>query len=260
MKNYSVLTALPLSFFSKPLYRDIGRNWRGIGFLYLLLLAAITWTPYTYFANQAAAHIANDVTPAIIAQLPNMQIVKGKLSTEKQQPYFIKDIETNQVFAIIDTTGRYTSLDNSPARLLVTADKFMYKADNNKLTIHSLSNVKEDYRIDRVKLSQQVDNFKRYFAPLFFALGLLVFFVISIGQALLCSITGIIFANNKKLALPYSAILRLAAVALTPVAIFAMVLDMLHITFPLQGLVKIALAIGYVYFAINANSESNQEV
>ncbi|MGH9874005.1 MAG: hypothetical protein ACRD9S_16260 [Pyrinomonadaceae bacterium] len=34
-----------LSFYSKSLYRDVGKNWRGTGLLYLLFLLVLVWIP-----------------------------------------------------------------------------------------------------------------------------------------------------------------------------------------------------------------------
>ena len=47
MKRYSIFHPLVLSFFSKSLYRDVGKNWRGTGLLYLLLIIALLWIPST---------------------------------------------------------------------------------------------------------------------------------------------------------------------------------------------------------------------
>ena len=38
MKRYSIFHPLILSFFSKSLYRDVGKHWRGTGLLYLLVV------------------------------------------------------------------------------------------------------------------------------------------------------------------------------------------------------------------------------
>lgn len=45
MKNYSVFHPLYLSFFSKSLYQDVAKNWKGTGLAYLLLLLALAWVP-----------------------------------------------------------------------------------------------------------------------------------------------------------------------------------------------------------------------
>ena len=45
MRRFSGLHALVLSFFSPALYRDVALQWRGIGVLYLLLVATICAIP-----------------------------------------------------------------------------------------------------------------------------------------------------------------------------------------------------------------------
>ena len=39
-----------------------------------------------------------------VVQLPTITIFHGELSIDEEEPYFIKDPETGEVFAIIDTT------------------------------------------------------------------------------------------------------------------------------------------------------------
>src|SRR5262249_57870727 len=39
--SHAILRAIPASFFSRDLYRDVARVWRGVGIAYLLLLTAL---------------------------------------------------------------------------------------------------------------------------------------------------------------------------------------------------------------------------
>jgi hypothetical protein len=41
MRRYSIFHPLVLAFYSKPLYQDVGRRWKGTGLGYLLLLLAV---------------------------------------------------------------------------------------------------------------------------------------------------------------------------------------------------------------------------
>ena len=41
MKQYNILQAIVMSFYSKNLYRDVAKNWGGKAFLYLFLFLKI---------------------------------------------------------------------------------------------------------------------------------------------------------------------------------------------------------------------------
>ena len=53
MKQFGLLRAIWLSFYSPELYRDVARNWRGFGLLYLTVLLALSWlpTPVQWFSG-----------------------------------------------------------------------------------------------------------------------------------------------------------------------------------------------------------------
>lgn len=259
MKLFSLLKAIPLSFYSRSLYQDIGRNWRGLGLTYLLLLVALTWLPYTYVWHKAVVYFADNTAPAIITQLPTIHVAQGKLTTDQLKPYLIKDLKTAETLAIIDTTGQYTSLDHTSAVLLVTSDKLLYRSAPDKTTEHSLSGIQNNYRLDQATITANLNELKTYFAIICFIVGTLGFFILRVIQTLLGSIIGAILANAKTVLLPYSAVMRLSAVALTPAIIFATVLDFMHRAFPYQGLAKVVIALIYIYFAIKANATEKQE-
>src|SRR5262245_39205726 len=51
-KQFSHFVAWILApFLVGALYRDVGRNWRGIGFWYLVLVLTICWIPLCIFAH-----------------------------------------------------------------------------------------------------------------------------------------------------------------------------------------------------------------
>jgi hypothetical protein len=259
MKHYSHITALPLSFFSGRLYQDVGQNWRGIGAMYLLLLAFVTWLPYAYLGNKVVQFFVDATAPAIVAQIPAIDLVQGKLSTEQAQPYFIKDTTTGKTVVIIDTTGRYTNLDHTPAMILITQDQIIDKLNNTKVKSHSLAQIKEEYHFNQQKINASLLWLKQYFWLISLLIGTLCFFILRLVQTLLCAIVGLIIANAHKRLHPFSRIMRLAAVAITPVAVLSVLLELFHIHFFLQGLVKVIIALAYLYFAITANSPINSD-
>jgi hypothetical protein len=47
MPRFRVFHPLWMAFYSRALYRDVGRSWTGLGVPYLLLLLCVTWLPST---------------------------------------------------------------------------------------------------------------------------------------------------------------------------------------------------------------------
>src|SRR6185503_9036577 len=129
MKRYSIFHPLVLSFFSKSLYRDVGKNWRGTGLLYLLIILAILWIPTIIKGQLATSAWVTGDSKEITKQIPPITITKGQVSTDVPMPHVIKDPKTGEDIAIIDTTGTYKDLDNSDAKLLLTKSKLIVKRD-----------------------------------------------------------------------------------------------------------------------------------
>src|SRR6266550_5998622 len=125
MKRYSIFHPLVLSFFSKSLYRDVGKNWRGTGLLYLLLVLALVWIPTMIAGQIGLSRWVDNDSKAITNQIPAITISNGQVSTDVTTPYFIKDPTTGEDIAIIDTTGQYETLANTNAKLLLTKSKLI---------------------------------------------------------------------------------------------------------------------------------------
>lgn len=103
MKAHNYLTAVPFSFFSYSLYRDIGARWKGVGFAYLSILSFVSvvvtlgilsfilsdlideWAEETDWGG--ARGFIND----FLAQTPDMMIDNDRLrlSPEAEQPYIM---------------------------------------------------------------------------------------------------------------------------------------------------------------------------
>src|SRR5215470_9276887 len=143
MKRYSIFHPFVLSFFSKDLYRDVAHHWRGVGFLYLLLLLTICWIPTAIKMGADFSKFANDEAPGILDQVPNISITKGEVSITEQMPYTIKSPKTGETLAIIDTTGQ-TTVESSNAPLLLTKTSLMVRQNNrSESRVYNLSGVSQ---------------------------------------------------------------------------------------------------------------------
>jgi len=89
-KRYNIFHLPLLSFFSKRLYRDVGRNWKGANMTYLFLLLAICMIPPTLSLRKDMIQSLDTNQMQIINQLPDIRIVDGVVKVEKNEPYYIK--------------------------------------------------------------------------------------------------------------------------------------------------------------------------
>ena len=140
-RKYSILHIPALSFFSKDLYRDVGLNWRGTCFGYLLLLLAACWIPIMIIIHSDTREWIRNEASKVVSQFPVIIIKDGIASVNEPQPYYIMTPDGNEVFIIIDTTGTVTSLADSNAYALITKTEFIkfFWA----LRVHSHSPVRE---------------------------------------------------------------------------------------------------------------------
>jgi len=252
MKRYSIFHPLWLSFYSKDLYADVGRNWKGLGLTYLLLLLALCWIPSTVKLHLGGATFQKEAE-FFIAQVPPMTIKNGELSTEVPTPHFIRD-EKGETIAIIDLTGEFTSLDDSGAKMLVTKRKALVQRGKAETRVYDLSGIRS-FSLDQAKLREWLHLAVGWFAVVAYPFVVLFSFIYRIIQAFIYGAIGILFTRYLKISLDFPALVRLAVIAVTP----AIVLDTLHglagWKVPHWWLICFGAAMVYLFFAVKSNSE-----
>ena len=224
MKRYSIIHIPVLSFFSKELYRDVGLNWRGFGFLYLLLLLAICSIPGMFKMKEGLSNFIEKDVPPLLEQLPGITIADGQVSVDVPQPYYIRDPDSNDILAIIDTTGEIESLVDTGALVLLTKTKLIYRKSEVEYRIYELSTIKEELILDQERIMGWLNTFEKVFVPVLYPIIVLGAYVFRIIQALIYGVIGLIFASWLRVKLLYSSALRLAVVAVTPCIIINTVL------------------------------------
>jgi hypothetical protein len=256
MEASSMLRAFVLSFHSKELYRDVARKWKGTGLLYLVLLLAICWAAQMVKVQFGLTHFARQEGANLVQQIPDITISNGEVSTNVQTPYFIKDEKGNAI-AIVDLTGQYTSLENTTAKMLLTRDRLTF-ADNGGTRTMDLKNVKS-FHMDQARAQGWLNFIQTWFAIVLYLFGLIFIFIYRAIQALIYALFGMLFAKMMKVALDYLTLLRLAIVAVTPAIIVNTVHSLLGLHTMLWGPICFLIAMGYLVFAIKANSVQEVE-
>ena len=261
--RFTYFDALYQSFYAHSLYVDVARRWRGVGVLYLLLIVIISWLPDLVRMQISFHKLRGEASESFIRQIPAISITDGVASADVETPYFIKDPKDGKVLAIIDFTGQYTNLENGSAAMLLTRKEIITRQSGKETRIYSLSGVKH-FSIDQTRMRHWVNLFLTWFVTAIAPIVIVFTYGFRIVQALIYAAMGLAFANWYHVKLPYSTLLRLACVALTPVVIFTTVTDLIPafhtIPGPLVGLIHLAIAIWYISFAVKACADEPAEL
>ena len=256
MRRYSIFHPLVLSFFSKSLYRDVGRYWRGTGLLYLLMILALVWIPTIIKGQLVVSRWVDGDSREITKQIPPITISKGEVSTDVPMPHFIKDPKTGTDLAILDTTGTVESLDNSEAKILLTKSKLIISKSGNRSETYDLSGVQSFY-VDRSHVESWLLTAKTWFVAVVYPLALIFSFIFRAVQILIYALIGLLFARMLHANLDYKTLMRLAAIAITPVLLLNLLLEFVPIRVPWWSMIGIVIGLAYLFFAVKANAEAD---
>jgi len=257
MKKFSIMHIPVLSFFSKGLYRDVGLHWKGLNFSYLLLLLAICWIPTMIKIHVCFSNFVNNDAPAVVEQVPEVTITNGEVSISEPQPYYIKDPENGDVLAIIDTTGTVKSLEDPNAMCLVTKNKVMWRQSEFETRTIDLAKV-ENFVLDSERIMGWLHTASKLIVIAIYPFALLGSYLYRIVQALIYAAVGLLFASWCKVTLSYSALLRLAVVAVTPCVLVKTILGLSGVHLPYAWLIYLLIALWYLFFGVKACSETPQ--
>jgi len=244
-----------MSFYSGSLYRDVGKNWRKISFLYLLLLSAVCTIPYVFKMHFRISDYLLNEGPKIVEQIPVITIKKGMVSIDRPMPYVTRDPEANEPLAIIDTTGHVTSLAGSPAVALLTRTTLLIRRSPTETWPYDLSEI-DSLIIDRSKWYDWMETFVETFDYVFYPLALFSFFLFRTLQALIFGGLAMLFARGLKASLGYAACVSLAVVSMTPTILLNTVYNYVGLNIPFSWLISTLISLCYLYGAVKANAES----
>lgn len=256
MEQFSMLRAFVQSFYSKDLYREVAKKWKGPALGYLAVLLALCWAAQMLQVQTSITQFATQDGAAIVRQVPDVSITNGQVSTNVETPYFIKD-HNGAAIAIIDLTGQHTSLENTTAKLLLTRDHLVFRNRGNTRTM-DLKNVKS-FHLDQARAGRWLHFVRTWFTIIFYFAALVFSFIYRTIQALIYALLGMAIASILKVKLDYLILMRLAIVAVTP----AIIVDTIHglwgLHTPLWGPICFVIAMAYLVFGIKANAVPQAE-
>ncbi len=252
MQQYNYLQAIYKSFYSPALYRDVKQNWGAGVVLYLFLLlaicCAIALVPIQQMINAHAKKFSEEAIP----NLPKMNIKNGIAITPENRPYLIKDPHTGNNWIVIDTSGHYVNIEQANARVLLTKNEIFIKNDSDEIRAQKIPK--------SLTMSIVPNDIQRWISGVVGWAWVLIFptllffsFVYRLIQAILYAMIGKFFAVLNDYFIPYSAVLKLVMISVTPAIIISTILDFFLISFHLQLLCYFILSMLYLYFAIRVN-------
>jgi len=263
MKRFSIFHPLFMSFYSGELYQDVGRNWKGVGLGYLFLAMAILQLPMAVKIHVGFSKWAATGAGEVVDKIPQITITKGEVSTNVETPYYIPQPndpanrlnKTSEYLAVIDLTGKYKSLEDVNSSILLTRRSLILRNRPAETRTYDLSGV-ESFSVDSARIHGWLDSSRYFVAPGFYGLVLVFSFLYRAVQVALYAAVGILFARSMNAGLEYPALMRLAAVAVTPPMMLNEVVDLAQIHIPMWSLICLAMALGYLYFGVKVSAEA----
>lgn len=201
---------------SPSVWRDVGRSWGGICFFYMLLLLALTWLPWFIKARITYNRFVATDAQSLVSQVPQITITNGVVSCDKPQPYTITEPKTGQPIVVIDTTGATTQPPPTPPAFLLTNNALITREQNNQSRTYDLSGIKSFY-LDSSIVQGWLTKFGGWIFPVGYPLVLLWSILWRLGYMLVLGAIGMAFNGRAKLT--YAGVMRLAAIAMTPMLV-----------------------------------------
>jgi hypothetical protein len=252
MKEFSAYMAPVMTFYSRPFYKDLALNGKGLGFLYLFLLLLICWTPVCtklYYSMESGCH--NQEAVAFINQIPEMTWTGSKLSIDKSCPYFVS-VDGKPLIAY-DTTGKMKALsDANPAQILLTEENFVARKEQGTEETVPYKQFVTDFKVGPTAIKDFLSKLPLWLSVAAWCCGVFVW----VGHLIVALLLGAIGLLMDKRKLGYGTAVRLAAFAMTPAIILSTVIALTKLTIPGWNLLSLVVSAGFLYLAY---SSVNQE-
>lgn len=259
-KEFSVWKAVVFSFFSKALYQDVWKNWKGVGFAYLFLVLVFVSVPRAVRIHGLVGKEVAKGSKDFFKEIPAFKIEKGVFSVAVKQPYYSPN--RSKPVVVIDTTGKINSLtqvswdEKAESVMLVTADKLMMRQmrlgvpDEKMFEFSQLGSL----AVNNQKLEEWTQGFAKWAGFLVYPFVVLGYFVYGIVAMMFYGLIGLGIARLLKLTLNYESAMRLSAVSHTPAMLLAAVLFFLGVDMPAGFFVFLAISTAFLFFSIKSNA------
>ena len=258
MKRYNLISAIFFSFFSKSLYRYVAEAWKGLAYVYILILLAICAVGDTVGSLHQTDLLQQQINP-IIEQIPQMTIKQGLVSINMPSPHYIKS-KDGDVLAVINTTPNASTEQQQGAWFMLTDHSLIVYSnnDNQKQEVTKIDKT-INFKLNKQKAMQTVDHMLNIAKISSYPFSVVWGYIKSMLAALLLGLFALIVAAATCRKITYGSALALSIVALTPAIIFDTVIDAfnlpVHYIFWIQTLISLI----YISFAVVAVSKNKEQ-
>lgn len=253
MRKYGCFQAIFLSFFSRDLYRDVAQNWNGNVIWYLLTVIAIMWGALMFPLQNSINQHSRVTIEKVMPQFPTIKIENGKVITPEKRPYAIKDPEDQDVIVMIDTSGKYKTLESANTDILVTETEMLYKNDKtDQVEVHTIPSSIQISIVPEI-IKEKMIGFAGFAWLLLLPFLILCSAIYRLLQALIYAVFGKIFALTAGVNLRYGELYKLTLVAITPTIVVSTIFCWIDYQAPFLWCFYFILSMGYLIFAILAN-------
>ena len=253
--SYPAWQAPYFAFFSEAFYREVATRWRGLAFGYLFCLLLFAWIPTLLMLNGYVRAFRSDTLPALLDQVPQVELNNGEVSTDADMPFYIR--AEGETVAVIDTRASKEDLERLDTPVLLTKTQLIFN-DEGSVEVFNLSDVPSwlgPIRINQESLQALYDGVGKWLSIWLLPLVAMGSFLARVVQALILALLGLFVAARLGASLSYVALVRLSVIALTPVILLNTMLTLFDASIPLWWLVAFAITLAYLYVAIRTNAE-----
>lgn len=280
MKSYKIWQAPVFAFFSTQFYRELAREGKGVGFVYMLALLAFSCSisPIKELADFQMR--LSQKGREIIEQIPSISINSGALSIDRESPCLVIDSETGQCLMAFDLQGDSSNIEeakegNTPDPVIKQNDGdelpvlFALAGKNQMILRNGNTNTRMSFRdIDKLEIKNRdmtrILALAAYLIPaLSYAIAVPFAWLGHIIQAFVFSLAGLILAKTISVKIKYESILRIASFALGNVIILDSIvnifpldipgLGLMQVNIPSWGLYKFVIVLVFTLFGVGAN-------
>lgn len=272
---YSYWSALYMSFYSRLLYVDVGKRWKGFGIFYLILVIALCSIPFALRMGFSLNQSFKDQITDPLSKIPVFYIQNGEVLFDKPMPYLIKN-DQGEVVVLIDTTGKNNDFPAQYPYLTILINKDQISLKVPSLKLFNMTEKKPSRGVPLVQkfdkgtnvvfdgksIAEQssIKELKFFSQLMIYPMIVSIFFSIFVIFFLVLAFLGQVFSNiffSFNVTFPQSC--RLLTVAGTPMLLLLLILLTLNSIFQGSGFILLALLIVYYSFALySLRSESRR--